>query len=525
MSNSVFIIISLFAGLIVGALGLNIFIKIQNKKKKANAEAEAQRIIAKAKSEAARLDTEAKNRARDFENRARRNAEQDIQKQKQTLSRQEQQFKDKESMYDRRLKELDQKFEDKDREIKDRMAKISIAEGKVKEVSHKVEENLEQLKAKLESVSSMTKDQAKQQLIEAVTSEAKTDAAKQLISIEEEAKSEAEAKAKRIISMAIARFTGETVAERSVSIVALPNEEVKGKIIGREGRNIRALEAECGVDLIIDDTPEAVVISAFDPVRREIARLSLERLIEDGRVHPSRIEEIVAKSKKDIFKTIKEDGDKAILELGLTDMHPEILKLVGSLKYRYSYNQNNYYHSIEAAHIAGLMATELGVDAKLAKRATLLHDIGKALDHSIDGSHAVIGADFAKKHGESEAVCHAIRSHHEDEKPNSVYAFLCQAADAASGARPGARRQNTESYVKRLEDLESIGNSFEGVLRTFALQAGREVRVLVEGAKVTDEQAVMLSRDIARKIEREMAFPGQIKITVIRETRAVEHAR
>jgi ribonuclease Y len=310
-----------------------------------------------------------------------------------------------------------------------------------------------------------------------------------------------------------------------VSVVALPSDELKGKIIGREGRNIRALEAACGVDLIVDDTPEAVVISAFDPVRREVARRALERLMEDGRVHPARIEEVIAKVKSELFKSIKEDGDKALFELGILNVNPEIVKLVGSLKYRTSYTQNNYTHSIEVGFLAGMMASELGADVKAARRAGLLHDIGKALDHSVEGSHAVIGAEFAKRHGEREPICHAIRSHHEDEKPNSVIAHLVQAADALSSARPGARRSMMESYIRRLEDLESIGNSFDGVIRTFALQAGREVRVIVEASKVTDEQSIMLSRDVARKIERELNYPGQIKVTVVRETRAIEHAR
>lgn len=523
--NMIFLMGAVIAGILIGAGCVFFYKKLQAQKKKNDADAEAQKIIARAKSEATRVESDAKNKARDFEQRARKNVEGDIHREKQKITQMERSLKDKETNYDKKLKELQHKFEDKEREIVDRQQKLSIAENKIKDTEARATENLTKLVQRLEGASNLTAEQAKQQLIEAVTNEAKTEASKHAALIEEEAKKDADAKAKRLISIAIARCASEYVAERAVSIVSLPNEEVKGKIIGREGRNIRALEAECGVDLIIDDTPEAVVISGFDPVRREIARISLERLIEDGRVHPSRIEEIVSKTKKDVFKTIKDDGEKACTELGITDMHPEVMKLVGSLKYRYSYNQNNYYHSIEAAHIAGMMAVEMGADPKLAKRATLLHDIGKSLDHSMEGSHAVIGAEFAKKHGETEAVCHAIRSHHEDEKPNTVYAFLVQAADALSGARPGARRSTTESYVKRLEDLESIGNSFEGVIRTYALQAGREVRVLVEGSRVTDEQAIMLSRDIARKIEREMVYPGQIKITVIRETRVVEHAR
>jgi ribonuclease Y len=300
---------------------------------------------------------------------------------------------------------------------------------------------------------------------------------------------------------------------------------MKGKIIGREGRNIRALEAACGVDLIVDETPEAVVISGFDPVRREVARRALEKLMEDGRVHPARIEEVIDKQKKELFKAMKEDGDKACYELGLHGVHPELIKTLGSLKYRQTLAQNIYAHSMEVAFFAGMMATEIGVDIKKARRAGLLHDIGKGLDHSVEGSHAVIGAEYAKKHGESAEICHAIRAHHDDEKPQSALAFLVQAANALSNARPGARRQSMDSYVRRLEDMESIGNSFDGVVRTFAIQAGKELRVLVESSRVTDEQASMLSYDIARKIERELSYPGQVKVNVVRETRVVEHAR
>lgn len=325
--------------------------------------------------------------------------------------------------------------------------------------------------------------------------------------------------------MAIARYAGEFSAEKTVTVIPLPDEELKGKIIGREGRNIRAIESLCGVDLIIDETPEAVVISGFDPVRREVARRSLEKLMEDGRIHPGRIEEVIDRTKKDLFKYIKGEGEKACLELGLQGVHGEIHKTLGSLRFRTSYAQNNYAHSLEVGMLAGLMAAEVGADVKAARRAGLLHDLGKAMDHSIEGSHAVIGADFAKRFGEAENVCHAIRSHHEDEKPRTMLAYLVQAADAMSSARPGARKSIMENYIQRLEDLESVANSFDGVERTFAIQAGREIRVIVDSSRVTDEQALMLSRDIARKIEREMKFPGQIKISVVRETRAVEHAR
>jgi ribonucrease Y len=525
MDGIVMAVVALIVGSAAGAGGLFFYNKFLRNKKIRTAKAEADQLLANAKAEAARIDRESKNRARDFETKARKTVEQDLTRQKQSVQNQERSFKDKERNLDQQFQKDKREIENKLGEIKQREEKVKIAEGKIKESEEKAVSDLDQLREKLASVSSLSAEEAKRQLISTVEREAKTDASRLAIAIEAEAKEEAEKKAKRIISMAISRYAGEYVAERTVSVVDLPSEEMKGKIIGREGRNIRALETACGVDLIIDETPEAVVISGFDPVRREVARRSLEKLMEDGRIHPGKIEEIVDKIKADLFRSIQADGEKACLELGVTGVNVEIQKLLGSLKYRTSYTQNNYTHSIECGFLAGLMAAELGADVQVARRCGLLHDIGKALDHSIEGSHAVIGAEFAKKHGESAQVVHAIASHHEDEKPNTVYAFLTQAADALSGARPGARRQMMETYVKRLEDLESIANSFDGVVRTFAIQAGRELRVLVEGSKVTDEQSLMLSRDIARKIEREMNYPGQIKVTVIRETRAVEHAR
>ena len=508
-------------GLVAGAFGLNQYLKIQARKKRQSAQAEAERILKQAKAEAQRVE----QRARENETKLRKNVEGDIHKQKLSLQKAEQSYKEKEEQIERRFKDRERILEGKTKDLEDQRQKLSIVENRAKEAEGRLQHQLEDLKKKLESAAHLSSQQAKDELVQAVKREAEVDAAKQITVIENEAKQEAEKKAKRIISMAIARYSGEYAAEKSVSIIPLPNEEIKGKIIGREGRNIRALEAACGVDLIVDETPEAVVISAFDPVRREVARRALEQLMEDGRIHPSRIEEVIHKVKSHLFQSIKEDGDKAFFELNLPSPDPEIGKLIGSLKYRTSFTQNNYSHSIEVGFLAGMMAGELGVDVKAARRAGLLHDLGKALDHSIEGSHAVIGADFAKKHGESEIVCHAIRAHHEDEQPKTILAHLVQAADALSSARPGARSQMMESYVKRLEDLESIGNSFDGVERTFAIQAGREVRVLVEGSKVNDEQAILLSRDIARKIEREMKYPGQVKVTVIRETRVVDYAR
>jgi len=501
-------------GLAVGT-GVGIgFKKSQDQKKIKNAEKEAQNLIAKAKEQAAVLDMQAKNRARNAEQAAAQALERDARKRENDAREQERRVREKESQLAQQISS----YEAREKRVKEQEEKLTQAEAKVVET-------LQQVKQKLEQTSSMTQDDAKKMLIETMENEARHDAAKIIKVVEDEAKQEAEKRAKKIIAMAISRYAGEYSSERTVSVVALPSDEMKGRIIGREGRNIRAIEAATGMDLIIDDTPEAVIISGFDPVRREVARASLDMLIQDGRIHPARIEEVVDKCKSTLFKSIKEDGDKAMFDLGVHGVNQEIVKLIGSLKYRTSYTQNNYSHSIEVGFLAGIMAGELGVNVKAARRAGVLHDLGKALDHSIEGSHAVIGADFAKKYGETQEIVHAIRAHHEDEKPNTILAQIVQAADALSGARPGARREMMESYVNRLEDLETIGNSFDGVIRTFAIQAGREIRVMVESEKVTDEQSIMLSRDIARKIERELTYPGQIKVTVVRETRAVEHAR
>ena len=519
------VVIAGIIGLLVGSIGLFVFKKMQDDAKKKSAQAEADRIINRAKNEAQKVDKESKNRAKDFEARARKNVEAEIQKQKAKLKNQETQL-------EKRNKELEDIFKQKNDEqdrllqgLKLKEDKISIAEKRVSDLERKTEEQISNLKNKLESISSMTAAQAKQELVSALEDEAKAEAGKRALVIEEEARVDAEKRAKKVIAQALARYAGEYTSERTVSVVALPNDEMKGKIIGREGRNIRTLEAMCGVDLIIDDTPEAVVISCFDPVRREVAKRVLEKLMEDGRVHPARIEEVVEKVRSELAKIVKEDGEKACLDLGIPNLHPELIKLVGALKYRSTHTQNAYVHSMEVAFIAGMMAAEVGANVKLARRAGLLHDIGKAIEHTIEGSHAVVGADFAKKYGESDIVCHAIRAHHDDEKPNSMIAYIVQAANILSNSRPGARRPHMDSFIQRLEDLESIGNSFEGVLRTFAVQAGKEVRVVVESSKVTDEQSMMLSRDIARKIEREIPHTGQVKVSVVRETRAVEMAR
>jgi ribonuclease Y len=397
-------------------------------------------------------------------------------------------------------------------------------EKRFKDKEAEIDSLIAEERSRLESVSGMPAEEAKRLLMETMENEAKLEAGKFLKRIEEETKTEAEKKSKEIISLAIQRYAGEYVAEKTVSVVHLPSDEMKGRIIGREGRNIRAIEAATGIDVIIDDTPEAVIISGHNPIRREIAKIALERLITDGRIHPSRIEEVVSKVENEVNKAILEAGERAIFDTGLHGIHKEIQKLIGRLKFRSSYAQNVYSHSMEVAFICGIMASELGVSLKTARRVGLLHDIGKAVDHEIEGPHASIGAELAKKYGESPKVVAAIASHHDD-NPGSILGVIVQAADTLSAARPGARREMLESYVKRLEDLEKIAKGFRGVEKSYALQAGREIRVMVEHNAITDEGAVVLSKDIAKKIEKELSYPGQIRVTVIRESRAVEYAR
>lgn len=400
----------------------------------------------------------------------------------------------------------------------DRKQQVSAGEAELARLTMQARETLE-------SAAGLTREEAKRVLVEEVVAEARHEAGKRIRQVEEEAREEADRKAKKIITIAIERLAGDFIAERAVSVVHLPSDDMKGRIIGREGRNIRAIEAATGVDLIIDDTPEAVIVSCHSPIRREIARNALERLISDGRIHPGRIEEVVRKAEQEVEESVREAGQKAIFEVGVHGVHPEIVKLLGMLKYRYSYAQNVLTHSIEAAFICGMMAAELGINEKQARRAALLHDIGKALTHEIEGSHAIIGADLARKYGESAKIVNAIAAHHEEVKAETILAPLVDAADAISGARPGARREVLESYVRRLEDLERISNSFRGVEKSFAVQAGREIRILVEPGQISDDQAAALARDVARKIESEVTYPGQIKVTVIRELRASEYAR
>ncbi len=488
---------------------------------RARAEVEAERLIVEARAERESAVKEAKLKAQEILLQAQKDAEVELRERRASVEKVEERLTRRESTLDERIEKLDKR----EAQLKAVEADNERAQDALTARQQAIEVRASGVDAALERVAGLTRDEARQEVMDRIIGEAKIAAAKKARAVEEEALEEADRRAKKVLSIAVQRYAGEYAAERCVSVVSLPTDEMKGRIIGREGRNIRALEAATGVDVIIDDTPEAVIVSGFDPVRREIARLTLEKLISDGRIHPSRIEEVVAKTEQEVARTIKEAGEQAAFELGIHGLHPELLKLLGRLRYRTSYGQNMWAHSIEVGFLCGLMAAELGVNVKMARRAGLLHDIGKALTHEQEGSHAVIGADLAKKYGEHEVVRNAIGAHHNDEPQNSVIAHLVIAADALSGARPGARREILETYIKRLEDLERISMSFDGVEKTYAIQAGREIRVLVQNSRVDDDQAFVLSGEIARKIEDELTYPGQIKVTVIRETRAVEYAR
>ena len=440
----------------------------------------------------------------------------------------EKEVKERRSELNRQERRLQQKEENLDKKTESLEAKEEQLSKKLKELESQKDE-IRELKQKeiemLEKISGLTAEEAKDYLLKNIESEVRHETAIMIKEIETQAKEEAEKRAKNILGMAIQKCAADHVAETTVSVVPLPNDEMKGRIIGREGRNIRALETATGIDLIIDDTPEAVILSGFDPIRREIARISLEKLIVDGRIHPARIEEMVERARKEVEATIKEEGEHATFDTGVHGLHPEIIRLLGKLKFRTSYGQNVLKHSIEVAHLSGLMAGELGADVTVAKRAGLLHDIGKSVDHEIEGSHITIGVDIAKKYHESRDVIHAIHAHHGDVEATTLIACIVQAADAISAARPGARRENLESYIKRLEKLEEIANSFKGVEKSFAIQAGREVRIMVKPEDINDESTILIARDIVKKIESELEYPGQIKVNVIRETRAVEYAK
>lgn len=514
----------ILASILFALVGLGIGFGVRHQmasKERKEREEKGDEIIEKAKNQANEIKYKARKEAKEIAKEEKENLEKELTKKRDDIKAQEKGLVTKEA-------KLDSKIEQKEEELN----RLKEKENDVAEAKKRVEREMEKYKQRhveisdrLSEVSGYTKDQAKAELMKAMEEEAKVDFAKDMARLEEEAKEEAESKAKRVVGIAIQRFAGEYVAERTIGTVELPSDDVKGRLIGREGRNIRAFEQICGVDLIIDDTPEVVVISSFNVVRREIARMTIQRLIADGRIHPAKVEEFHDKAKVEMEKQLLDLGEKAQMEIGVHGIHPEILKLVGALNWRTSYTQNQYQHALEAAFICGSMASEMGLNVKQARRAGLLHDIGKVIDASAEGSHAVVGADIAKKYGESPDIVHAIRAHHDDEKPESILAHLVAASDALSGARPGARKAMMESYVSRLTDIEEIVNDFDGVSKSYAISGGREVRVFVENETVSDEQTVMLSRDIAKKIEEEMSYPGTIKVTVLRETKAVGVAK
>lgn len=487
----------------------------------ANIETQNRQIVENAIHEAEQIKKETIIRSKEEAYQLKQEAERGIQDSRRGL-------KEEQRRLDRKLDEVE-----KEREVLDkRESKLGFREKNCvkREQTQNVREKeidslIDKQRYKLETIAGINRDEAKKQLMESLESEARMDAAKRLAKIENEMKIAADRKGKNILALAIARYAGDYVADKTVSMVPLPNDEMKGRIIGREGRNIRAIEAATGIDIIIDDTPEAVILSGFNPIRREIARQALEQLISDGRIHPARIEEVVAKVTKEIEVGIREAGEQATFDVGAHGMHVELINLIGRLKYRTSYGQNILQHSLEVAFLCGVMAAELGLDVMKAKRTGLLHDIGKAVDHEVEGSHAIIGRDLARKYNESDDVVYAIGAHHEDQPPKSVLDILVQSADALSGARPGARKEMLQSYVKRLEDLEDIANTFKGVEKSYAIQAGRDLRIIVDSQNVKDDEALLMSQDIAKKIEEQLTYPGQIRVTVIRETRAVEYAK
>jgi len=502
------------AGLVVGLIVGYFYRRNIAESKIGRAEDSVKKLIEDAQKRAEVIRKETVLEAQEEVHRLRNEFEKEIRERRNETIKLEKRIVQRDEALDKKLDNLEQKEEQLNRRTKD------IAKAK-EELENITNRQLEQL----EHISSMTKDEAKELLLEKVENEARHDVAIMLREIEAKAKDDAEKKAREILSLAIQKTAADHVAECTVSVVPLPSDDMKGRIIGREGRNIRALETATGIDLIIDDTPEAVILSGFDPVRREVARIALEKLIVDGRIHPARIEEMVSKAQKEVDGQIREAGEHAAFDVGIHSLHPEVVKLLGRLRYRTSYGQNVLKHSLEVAHLASIMASEIGANAKLAKRAGLLHDIGKAVDHEVEGPHVKIGADLAKKYKESADVVNAIGAHHGDIEPTTVEAVLVQAADAISAARPGARRESLENYIKRLENLEEIANSFSGVEKSFAIQAGREVRIIVKPDDVDDVGTTLMARDIVKKIEKELDYPGQIKVNVIRETRAIDYAK
>ena len=479
-----------------------------------SAEQEANRIISEAMKTAEAKKKEAVIEGKDEIHRLRNEADKDINDRRKEVQRQERRIQQREESLDKKMDQLERKEDNVNKKLKD-------VDNRLLEVEQVKKSQFEML----ERISGYTQEQAKTFLLQKLDDELDHEKATKIMDFEQQLKDESDKRARNIISLAIQRLAADHVAEATVSVVPLPNDEMKGRIIGREGRNIRAIETLTGVDLIIDDTPEAITLSCFEPVRREIARVSLEKLISDGRIHPARIEEMVDKARREVEATIKQSGEHAVIEAGVNGVHPELIKLLGRLRYRTSYGQNVLNHSLEVSYLAGIMASELGMDPAIAKRAGLLHDIGKALDHEMEGSHIELGVDVARKYKESDAVIHAIHAHHGDVEAKTVVACLVQAADAISAARPGARRENLENYIKRLEKLEAVASSFEGVESSFAIQAGREIRIMVKPEVVSDEKMIPLAREICQKIEADLEYPGQIKVNIIREARAVDFAK
>jgi len=507
--------------IVVGSVIGYLLRRVSAQSKLQQAQEEAEKIQAEARREAETIRRQAQLDSKEETLRISAELEQEIKERRQELQSQERRSLQREENLERRLEAA----EAKEKESEKKASLLADQEGKLRARLEEIERIHQERTRALEHVAGLTAAEAKKALMDQVVEEARRESAHLVRKIEEEAREHAEREAHQIIGIAIQRYAADHVAENTLSVVSLPNDEMKGRIIGREGRNIRAMEMATGVDLIIDDTPEAVIISGFDPIKREIARRALERLVSDGRIHPRRIEEVVLKVKSEMEKNVREIGEQAALDVGVDGIHPEILRLVGRLHYRTSYSQNVLMHSKEVAHLSGLMAAELGGDVKLAKRAGLLHDIGKALDHEMEGSHVQIGLDVARRYQEPHVVLNAIVAHHEDEEPDSIESMAVCAADSLSAARPGARRETLEAHIKRLRQLEKIGDSFKGVEKSYAIQAGREIRILVEPKDINESEAVFLAKDIAKRIEEELTYPGEIKVTVIRETRSVELAQ